>query len=325
MKKTLVIVLAFSILAVSYSAAQAEWRPRRTIELIAPASPGGGWDMLCRVIQKTLIDEKLVDRNVIVVNRPGGGGSVGWTYLRGKRGQGEYLAATSTLIMLNNLLGSSELSFRDFTPLAALQTEWISVTVRADAPFRNIRELMDAIRANPAAVPIGVGPALGNNDHLLLLRLAKAHGVDPATIRFVVYPGAGGEIIPALLGGHIRASTIGLGEVLEQHRGGRLRVLGVSSPEPLPFLPGVLPFRAQGIDVVFPHWRGIIGPPGMTPAMVRYWDDVFSRMVQTRTWKEQIERIGWTGFYQNSADHASFLAAQTGIFDDLLTTVGLKR
>ena len=119
MKKTLAIVLALSILAVSFVGAQT-WKPTKTIELVAPANPGGGWDMLCRVVQKTLVDEKLVDRNVIVVNKPGGGGSVGWTYLKGKKGQGEYLAATSTLIKLNNLLGSSELTFKDFTVRAAL-------------------------------------------------------------------------------------------------------------------------------------------------------------------------------------------------------------
>lgn len=324
MKKTLAIVLALSILAVSFVGAQT-WKPTKTIELVAPANPGGGWDMLCRVVQKTLVDEKLVEKNVIVVNKPGGGGAVGWTYLKGKKGQGEFLAATSTLIMLNNLLGSSELTFKDFTVLAALQTEWISIAVQADAPYKNIKDLMEAIKANPAAVPIGVGPTLGNNDHLLILRLAKAYGIDPSKLKFIVYPGAGGEIVPALLGGHIKATTIGLGEVLEQHKAGKLRVLGVSSDAPLSFLPGVQPFKAQGIDVVFPHWRGIIGAPEMTPAMVKYWDDVFTKMVQTKTWKEQIEKLGWTGFYQNSAAHTAFLTEQTGIFNDLLTSVGLKK
>jgi len=324
MKKTLAIVLALSILAVSFVGAQT-WKPTKTIELVAPANPGGGWDMLCRVVQKTLVDEKLVEKNVIVVNKPGGGGAVGWTYLKGKKGQGEFLAATSTLIMLNNLLGSSELTFKDFTPLAALQTEWISVAVQADAPYKNIKDLMEAIKANPAAIPIGVGPTLGNNDHLLILRLAKSYGIDPAKLKFIVYPGAGGEIVPALLGGHIKCTSIGLAEVLEQHKAGKMRVLGVSSPAPLAFLPGVKTFKEQGLDVVFPHWRGIIAAPGLKPEQVAYWDGVFGKMVQTKTWKEQIEKLGWSDFYQDSAAHTKFLAEQTVIFDDLLTSVGLKK
>ena len=101
MKKLSSLMLIVALVgAVSSVAAAPAWKPTKTIELVAPANPGGGWDMLCRVVQKSLMDEKLVEKNVIVVNKPGGGGSVGWTYLKGKKGQGEYLAATSTLVML---------------------------------------------------------------------------------------------------------------------------------------------------------------------------------------------------------------------------------
>lgn len=324
MKRAISCTLLFA-LAIGAAMAAPGWKPTKTIELVAPANPGGGWDMLCRVVQKALVDEKLVEKNVVVVNKPGGGGSVGWTYLKGKKGQGEYLAATSTLIMLNNLLGTSELTYKDFTPIAALQSEWISITVAANAAWKNVDELMKAIKADPASVPIGVGPSLGNNDHLLMLRLAKAYGIDPSKLKFIVYPGAGGEIVPALLGGHIKCTTIGLAEVLEQHKAGKMRVLGVSSPEALSFLPGVKTFKEQGIDIVFPHWRGIIGAPGLTAEQIAYWDDVFGKMVQTKTWKEQLEKLGWSNFYQDSAAHKNFLIEQTTIFDDLLTSVGLKK
>jgi len=326
MKKLATLILAIaSVGAVSTVAAAPAWKPTKTIEIVAPANPGGGWDMLARVVQKSLVDEKLVDKNVIVVNKPGGNGSVGWTYLKGKKGQGEYLAATSTLIMLNQLLGSSELTFKDFTPIAMLQSEWISVAVRADSPYKNIKDLMNAIKADPSSVAIGVGPALGNNDHIVFLRLAKTYGIDPAKLKFMVYPGAGGEIVPAVLGGHIQATVIGLAEVLEQHRAGKMRVLGVSSPEQLAFQTDLVPFKAQGIDVVFPHWRGLIAAPGLSKEQVAYWDGVFAKMVQTKTWKDQLANLGWTSFYQNSAEHTKYLAEQTGIFDDLLTTVGLKK
>ena len=306
-------------------AASAEWKPSRTIELIAPANPGGGWDMLCRTVQKALTDEKLVEKNVIVVNKPGGGGATGWNYLKGKKGQGEYLAATSTLLMLNNLLGKSELTHHDFTPLAALQTEWISVAVEQDSPWKTVKDLFEAIKANPSAVPVGVGPTLGNNDHLMFLELAQEFGVDPASIKFIVYPGAGGEIVPALLGGHVKATSIGLAEVLEQHKAGKMKVIGVSSDQKLDFLPDVAPFKEQGVDLVFPHWRGFVGAPDLTPEQVKYWDDVFSKMVQTETWKTLIDNLGWSNFYQNSAEHKAFLEESTKDFDELLTQVGLKK
>ncbi len=323
MKKLFAVLMLIAVFATA-GAASAEWKPSRTIELIAPANPGGGWDMLCRTVQKALVDEKLVEKNVIVVNKPGGGGATGWNYLKGKKGQGEYLAATSTLIMLNNLLGKSEITYRDVTPIAALQTEWISIAVEQDSPWKTVKDLFEAIKANPSAVPIGVGPTLGNNDHLMFLELAQEFGVDPASIKFIVYPGAGGEIVPALLGGHVKATSIGLAEVLEQHKAGKMKVIGVSSDQKLDFLPDVAPFKEQGVDLVFPHWRGFVGAPDLTPEQVKYWDDVFSKMVQTETWKTLIDNLGWSNFYQNSAEHTAFLEESTKEFDSLLTQVGLK-
>lgn len=281
--------------------------------------------MLCRTVQKALTDEKLVEKNVIVVNKPGGGGATGWNYLKGKKGQGEYLSATSTLLMLNNLLGKSDITYNDITPIAALQTEWIAIAVEQDSPWKTVKDLFEAIKTDPSAVPVGIGPTLGNNDHLMFLELAQEFGVNPATIKFIVYPGAGGEIVPAVLGGHVKATSIGLGEVLEQHKAGKMRIIGVSADEKLDFLPDVETFIAQGVDLVFPHWRGIIGAPELTPEQVKYWDDVFSKMVKTETWKNLIKNLGWSNFYQNSADHTAFLEKSTKDFDELLTQVGLKK
>ncbi len=326
MKKLSSLMLIVALVgAVSSVAAAPSWKPTKTIELVAPANPGGGWDMLCRVVQKSLMDEKLVDKNVIVVNKPGGSGAVGWTYLEGKKGQGEYLAATSTLLMLNNLTGLSKLTYKNFTPIAMLQSEWEAVAVKADSPYKTLPDLMKAIKADPTAVAVGIGPSLANDDHITILKVGKQFGVDPAKIKFMVYPGAGGEIVPALLGGHIQATVIGLAEVLEQHKAGKMRILGVSSPERLSFLSDVATFKEQGIDVVFPHWRGMIGAPGLKPEQIAYWDEVFTKMVQTKTWKDQIANLGWTNFYQNSAEHTKYLGEQTIAFDELLTAVGLKK
>jgi tripartite-type tricarboxylate transporter receptor subunit TctC len=206
-----------------------------------------------------------------------------------------------------------------------MQAEWEAVAVNVDSPWKTVKDLMEAIKANPSAVPIAIGPALGNDDHLVFLQLARIYGIDPAKVKFIVYPGAGGEEVPALLGGHVKAMVIGLAEVMEQHKAGKMRIIGVSSPDTLSFLPDVATFKAQGINLVFPHWRGIIGAPGLSADKITYWDDVFSKMVQTKTWKEQLANLGWSDFYQNSSEHTKFLADQTVVFNDLLSAVGLKK
>ncbi len=299
------------------------WKPTSTIEIIAPAGPGGGWDMVARMMQTTLSGDKIIDVPIIVTNKPGGGGAVGWTYLNKHEGSGHYLAVNSSLLLLNNLLGSSDLSYEDFTVLANLETEWEVVVVGADSPYKTGKEFFEALKADPANFPIGVGPKLGNDDHIQFLMLAKAYGVNPKDLNFVVYPGAGGEQIPALLGGHVKALTIGLGEVVEQHKAGKMRIIGVSSEERLDIIPDVPTWKEQGVDMVFAHWRGVMGPKGMSPEMVEYWDNALGKMVQQQSWKDNLKKMGQDPFYMNSKEYREFLKQQNEEIKELLTTVGL--
>ena len=323
-KKFLVLALASFLVVLGCSSVWAAgWEPKKPVELIAPAGPGGGWDLLCRIIQKTFQEEKLINKKAIVTNKPGGGGATGWTYLKGKKGQGEYLAATSTLLILNNLLGKSDLTYKDFTVIANLQAEWIAVAVAEKSPYKTGKDLFEAIKKDPTKVIIGVGPALGNNDHISFLMLAQKYGVNPASIKFVVYPQTAAEQIPALMGGHVQAITIGLGEVLEQHKGKNLRVIGISAPKGIAVLPGVKTWKEQGVDMVFPHWRGIIAAPGLSPEQQKYWKDVFAKMVQTKTWKTEIAKLGWDPYYEDQATHTKTLERQTVEFKKSLQSVGL--
>jgi putative tricarboxylic transport membrane protein len=181
------------------------------------------------------------------------------------------------------------------------------------------------MKTDPASIPVGVGPTLGNDDHIQFLTLAQMFNVNPKTVKFVVFPQTAAEQIPALLGGHIKAITISLAETLEQVKAGKLRLLGVSSPERLPSIPDVPTWKEQGLDFVFPHWRGLIAAPGLTKDQLKYWDTVIGKMVQTETWKKLLKNLDWDSFYQNAADHKAFLAESYKSQDKLLTSVGLKK
>jgi tripartite-type tricarboxylate transporter receptor subunit TctC len=104
-----------------------------------------------------------------------------------------------------------------------------------------------------------------------------------------------------------------------------MKVLGISADKRLEAMPDVPTYQEQGLNVVFPHWRGIIAAPGLSADQIAYWDEVFAKMVQTKTWQEQVKNLNWTTAYQNSAAHTKYLSEQTSIFDELLTTVGLKK
>lgn len=301
------------------------WKPDGTIEIVAPAGPGGGWDLLARTMEKTLSGDKMVEKPIIITNKPGGGGATGWTYLNSHKASGNYLAANSSLLIQNKLLGSSPLTYKDFTPLAMLQAEWEVVAVKKDAPYKDGKEFFEALKADPSKVSIAVGPSLGNDDHIQFLMLAKAYGItDVSKLKFVVYPGAGGEEIPALLGGHVQAMTISMGEALEQYKAGNIRILGISSEKRLTGdLANVPTWKEQGIDMTFAHWRGVMGPAGMTPEQIAYWDDTIGKMVKQPSWKDAMKKMNMDEFYMPSSEYSAYLEKQTKDMETLLKSVGM--
>ena len=296
--------------------------PDKNIEIIAPASPGGGWDLTARSVQKILKDKDLIENNINVINKPGGGGEAGWKYLEKK--DAHNLAINSSLLLTNHLLGQSDLTYEDFTPLATLATEWQAIAVHADSEIQNADQLMDEIKKDINSVKIGVGPGLGNDDHLAFVQMAKENDIDPVKLNFLVYEG-GGDVVTALLGKHVDVVTTSLSEVKEQHIAGKVRILGVSSDERIEGLEDVPTWKESGVDIVFPHWRGIMGPKDMTEEEIAYWDEKLREMVKTDEWAELLKNNNWDPFYQTQSETAKFMEEQNKLYTDLVNDSGLVK
>lgn len=325
MKKLLLVAAAaFALVGCSDSNASGGEGsfPEKNLEIVAPASPGGGWDLTARSVQKLLQDNDLVDQNINVLNKPGGGGEVGWKYLEGK--DAHTLAVNSSLVLTNNLLGSSDMTYEDFTPLATLATEWQSLAVTPDSEYQSLEELMNQMKKDPSSINIGVGPALGNDDHLSLVQAAKEFGVDPKKLNFLVYEG-GGDVATALLGGHVDVVTTSVSEVKDQHLAGKVKILAVSSGERLEELDDVPTYKEQGVDMEFPHWRGIMGPPDMTEEQIAFWDEKLGAMVETEQWNEIMENNDWSGFYKNSEETQKFMDEQNELYTTLVEESGMAK
>lgn len=326
MKKGLALIIVLSTVLASCgksneSSASKNQFPDETVEIVAPASPGGGWDTTARAIQKIILEENLTKQNVNVINKPGGGGEVGWQYLKSR--SPNTISINSSLLLSNNELGLSDLNTNDFTPIAILATEWISLTASNKSNLNSGKEVMEKLKKDPKSLTIGVAPGLGNNDHLAFVQAAKEYGVDVENIDFLVYK-SGGDLQIALLGGHVDVASTAVSEVKEQHQTGKLKMLAVTSDKPIEGIEDVPTWEDQGIDVVFPHWRGVMGPKDMTPEQREYWDTTMEKVVKSKRWQEIRKNNDWENFYKDSEESEKFLKAQRKKYNKLVNDSGLK-
>ncbi|OUQ89103.1 transporter [Brevibacillus brevis] len=302
--------------------------PEKPISVIAPSGAGGGLDKTARSLAKVMSATKLVDKTISVENKPGGGQAVGLADFVTQDKKNNYkLLLPSTPIVINNVKkeGNSPHSYKDMTPLAQLTKDYGAIVVAADSPYKDLKSLLDAIKADPTKVTVAGGSAPGSLDHLTFLMPAVKAGIDPKSVKYISYDG-GGEAIASLLGGNadvLATDVSGSGEYLKS---GKVRILGVSSPERLKGMFKDIPtYKESGYDTELINWRGVFGPKDMTPDAVAYWEQKLKAMTETPEWKAELEANGWDDGYKNGADFKSYLGEQEKMFKEILGLLGMAK
>jgi putative tricarboxylic transport membrane protein len=322
----LVLATAPSIALVPDSLAQTPaWAPTKSVEMLVGVSPGGGIDRTARIIQKIVQDKRLLEVPLTVINKPGGGGTVAQAYLNLHAGDAHYFEITATSLLTNHITGKSAHSHRDFTPLVMLYDEYIGFGVPADSPIRDGKHLMEMLKSRADALPIGIATSAGNTNHIAAGLIAKAAGADVRKLKVVVF-GSGGEAMTALMGGHVSLVVTPAANLIPHLQNGRMRVLAVAAPRRLGGALAAVPvWREQGVDAVVANWRPIIGAKGLTSPQINYWENVFSRVVNTDEWKSEVDRAGGVHHYMASRELSGFLDAQYAQFRAVLSDLGLAK
>jgi len=313
---------ALIILSSAPAHAQPAWKPERTVEVVVFAAPGGGNDKSARIMHKIWQETKLVD--AVVTNKVGGGGSLAYTYVSQKAGDAHYIAIAQAGLITNHITGRSPLHYSDLTPLSFVGSEPVALAVRADSPYKTLKEFVEQLRKDPASLSISVGSTRGAVNHFTLARLAKTAGIDPRQLKILVF-GGGAESVTNLLGGHIDAMVQAVNNAIPHHKAGKMRILGLSTAQRSPGLPDAPTFREQGYDVVMEGWTIFVGPKGMTPAQVAYWEGVFQKTVQHDLWKQYLESNAWEWGYKNAQETLAYLKRDYEQSKALLTEIGLAK
>jgi len=305
--------------------ASGPWKPEKPVEIVAPSGPGGTTDRTARVVARILTQHKLVDVPVNVVNKPGGSGTIGLSYVNQHPADGHYIIIATTGSITNHIMGLIPYNHTGFTPLAMLFDEYLAVIARADSPIKSGRELIDRLRKDPQSASIGVSTSIGGANHTTLMVALRAGGVDLKRIRTVVFPG-GAASTTALLGGHVDTINTAPGNMVQHFRAGTLRPLAVSAPQRLGGVFGTVPtWKEQGVNAVSSSWRGLMGPRGMTPEQIAYWDRVFAAMVKTDDWKKDLVDNFWDEGYADAKSTRKRLDEEYAEYKAILTELGAAK
>ena len=323
--RNIVIAATLIVCGTSGCAFAAAWKPEKPIEIVAPSGPGGTTDRTARVIARILTQQKLVDVPVNVVNKPGGSGMIGLTYLNQHPGDAHYIIIATTASISNHILGLVPYNHTAFTPLAMLFDEYLAVVTRADSPIRSGRELMERLRKDPESASFGISTSIGGANHTTLMVALRAGGVDLKKVKTVVFPG-GAASTTALLGGHVDAINTAPGNMIQHFRAGKLRPLAVSAPHRLSGDFSTVPtWKEQGVNAVSSSWRGLMGPKGLAPEQVAYWDRVFSALVKTADWKKDLQDNFWEEGYANAKATRNRLDEEYAEYKAILTELGAAK
>lgn len=279
------------------------------LRIMVPNTAGGGYDTTARTVAEVMREAGIAS-GVQVFNVPGAGGTVGLQRIANEVGNGRLALQMGLGVVGASHVAGARVTVTRTTPIARLIEEPGAIVVPKDSPYETIDDLVAAWRKDPAHVAVGGGSSPGGPDHLLPMRLAKAVGIDPGKVDYVAYDGGGGELLPALLDGKVAFGTSGLGEFLDQVRAGQLRVLAVTGKRPIGALPGVPTLLSSGIDLVFANWRGIVAPPGISDADRKVWIDALIALHDSRQWKAELARHGWTDAFAAGDTFAAFLSEQ---------------
>jgi len=289
-----------------------------SIHFLIPGGAGGGWDGTARGVGEALKKSGLVQKTSFENMSGGGGGKAIAHIIETASKQKNTIMVNSTPIVIRSLQGVFPQSFRDLSLIASVIADYQVLVVRPDSKFKNWDDVLKAFKANPRKLKIAGGSSRGSMDHLVAAQIFQAAGGDPKTVRYVPYD-AGGKALAGLLTGEVDVLSTGFGEVLEKHKKGQVRIIGVTSKDSIDGIPS---FKSMGTDAFFANWRGFFGAPNLSQARIDALNKVLKKMYSTPEWEAVRARNGWTNLYQPGDKFKVFLEAQEKTIGSLMKDLG---
>jgi len=316
MRKLLAILFV-----VASATAQAQY-PQRPIQLIVPWGAGGGTDATARIIGSLL--EKDLKQPVNVVNRTGGSGVVGHDAIAKATPDGYTIGLITVEITMMHHVGLTALTYKDYTPIGLVNADPAAINVRADSPYKSVKDLLAAIKANPGKMKAS-GTGQGGIWHLAIAGLLKDQGIDPNALPWVPSNGAAPGMQDMIAGG-VDVVPCSLPEARPMIDAGKARALVIMDPNPPALYPSVPTLQKElGTKWAIAAWRVIAAPKGIPPDVQKTLASALKKVYDSKEYKEFMASRGFGVVWADPALTAALMAEWDKNLGAALRAVGLAK
>jgi len=294
---------------------------------IAPATPGGGWDFICRATAKNLFELGVIKDAMQVTNMSGGGGGVAFAHVTKERNDDNALIVAASMSTSARIAQGiyKEASFDSVQWLATFGAEYGALAVKKDSKFKDLKQMMDAIKADPRSVGISGGSSVGSYDHIKPMLLAKAAGVEDVTkLKYIAYSG-GGEAMTGLLSNAADVLSGDFSEMTGFVDSGDVRIIAILAPERVKAYPDIPTAKEQGYDVIGANWRGLYMPKGASDEAKEFWKNAIMKMTESEAFKKDLKAKSIEPFNNFGADMDKFVMQSIKDITEISKEIGILK
>jgi putative tricarboxylic transport membrane protein len=294
--------------------------PEKPITLVVHAGAGGGSDIFSRTLSAAFDKEKILPQPIVVENKPGGSGAISFAYVGAKKGDPYFLLTAVTSFLTTPILRKSQITYKDFTPVANFAFDEYVIVAKADGKYKTLKDIVDAAKASPKKITVG-GTQLGSSDSICAYLLEKAAGVQ---FNFIVF-NSGGEVNAALMGGHIDWAVANPGEALELAKAKKVLTLGVFAEKRLAGAPEVPTLKEQGYDAIYVQNRGLVAPGGIPEAARKVYEESFQKYMKTQIWRDYLKENLLSEAWMDGPTFGKWLEKEHNRYVPILKDMGLAK
>jgi tripartite-type tricarboxylate transporter receptor subunit TctC len=290
---------------------------RGPLEITVLFPAGTSADVTARMLADGM--SRQLGQRVLVVNRPGAGGAIGYKYVQAQKPDGYSLVWNSNSISTTFHSGQLQFDYQAFDAVARVLVESVVVAVRADARWKTLNDLVAEAKARPKAISVGHS-GIGSHTHISLAALFRASGVEVNEVPF-----GAAQVVPSLLGSHVDAVVQLPAALSAPVKQGQVRLLAALIPQRDPALPDVPTAREQGIDVSLEAWRGIAVPRGTARSVISLLQDSIRKTVESGEFQRASENLGVRPAFLPADEFSELVAKEDASLSRLMKLIGLKK